>query len=66
MQDHIRCTNWWGGVIYFVSLCIIGNIILVNLFLAILLKNFEDNDDNEAEEDGKIADILNRNYYLLQ
>lgn len=51
MQDHIRCTNWWGGVIYFVSLCIIGNIILVNLFLAILLKNFEDNEDNEAEEE---------------
>lgn len=50
MQDHIRCTNW-GAMVYFVTLCIIGNIILVNLFLAILLKNFEDGEERDIEEE---------------
>jgi voltage-dependent calcium channel L type alpha-1D len=31
----------WGSVIYFVSLLIIGNYILLNLFLAILLQHFD-------------------------
>jgi hypothetical protein len=35
--------------IFFVSLTIIGNMILLNLFLAILLKNFEDKADKERE-----------------
>ncbi|TMW68744.1 hypothetical protein Poli38472_006212 [Pythium oligandrum] len=38
----------WPSAIYFISLVIMGNFILLNLFLAILLGNFEDQqDDNE-------------------
>ena len=33
-----------GSIIYFVSLVIFGNFIMLNLFLAILLKNFEEDD----------------------
>ena len=45
-----------GAYLYFISLFIIGNLILLNLFLAILLQNFEqppggDDDDAEAVED---------------
>jgi voltage-dependent calcium channel L type alpha-1D len=48
-----------GAYLYFISLFIIGNLILLNLFLAILLKNFEeppggDEDDEDlAEETSK-------------
>jgi hypothetical protein len=31
----------YGAVLFFVALFIVGNLILMNLFLAILLKNFE-------------------------
>ena len=36
--------------LYFISLMVIGHLFLMNLFLAILLKNFEDKGD-EANED---------------
>ena len=35
---------------YFIILMIIGNLFLMNLFLAILLKNFEDKKENKDEE----------------
>jgi hypothetical protein len=38
------------AVCYFVFLFIIGNLVLMNLFLAILLSNFEPKDDEENEE----------------
>lgn len=37
----------WAAVIYFVSLIIFGNIMLLNLFLAILLNFISENLDNE-------------------
>ena len=44
-----------GAYIYFISLFIIGNLILLNLFLAILLKNFEEPPGAHAhEEDAEI------------
>ena len=58
MFDHYRATRSAGAYLYFMSLFIIGNLILLNLFLAILLKNFEEppgKDDDEGEEKGKSA-----------
>ena len=53
MYDHVRASGW-GGYIFFITLFIFGNLILLNLFLAILLKNFEEppgKDDEEEESD---------------
>jgi voltage-dependent calcium channel L type alpha-1D len=36
----------WASALYFLSLVICGNFIILNLFLAILLSNFEDQDAN--------------------
>ena len=41
MYDHYRATNAFT-IVYFIFLFIFGNLILLNLFLAILLKNFEE------------------------
>ena len=41
--DAIRAVGY-GSTIYFVSLIILGNFIVLNLFLAILLDNFESED----------------------
>ena len=40
MFDYSRATSEWS-VLFFVSLTAFGNLILLNLFLAILLKDFE-------------------------
>ena len=40
MFDYVRATNE-STIVYFISLVIIGNLVLLNLFLAILLKQFE-------------------------
>ena len=44
-----------GAYLYFISLFIIGNLILLNLFLAILLKNFEEPPGGD-EDDEDLAD----------
>ena len=41
MFDHIRGTKNYFAIAFFVSLLIIGQFILLNLSLAILLQNFE-------------------------
>ena len=41
MYNAVRSTNS-GSIIYFLSLIIFGNIILLQLFLAVLLENFEE------------------------
>jgi tetrahydromethanopterin S-methyltransferase subunit E len=53
MYDHVRATNY-GSIFFFVSLFILGNLVLLNLFLAILLKNFEEPPGKEEEEIGEI------------
>jgi voltage-dependent calcium channel L type alpha-1D len=50
MYDHVR-TNGHGALIFFVSLFVLGNLILLNLFLAILLKNFEEPPGKDAEDE---------------
>lgn len=53
MYDARRATGW-GSVFFFVSLIILGMMIVMNLFLAILLSNFTNKDDvdNEVEVEG--------------
>lgn len=39
---HYRATGWLKSTVFFVSLLIIGQFILLNLFLAILIRNFDE------------------------
>lgn len=50
MYDHVRSAGW-GFLIFFIMLFIVGNLIMLNLFLAILLKNFEEPPEKEEEVD---------------
>ena len=49
MYDHVR-TSGYGSIFFFISLFILGNLVLLNLFLAILLKNFEEPPGKDEEE----------------
>ena len=50
MHDAMRSYKSITVSIFYISLIIIGNWFLMNLFLAILLKNFEDSPFDEEEE----------------
>jgi hypothetical protein len=50
MYDHVRSSGY-GAVFFFISLFVLGNLILLNLFLAILLKNFEEPPGKDAEDE---------------
>ena len=56
MYDHVRATGVFS-IFFFIFLFVIGNIILLNLFLAILLKNFEEppskDECDEDDDDGE-------------
>ena len=61
MYDHYRATGAFT-IVYFIFLFIFGNLILLNLFLAILLKNFEEppgqeEEEDEEEDDGRLKKI---------
>lgn len=58
MFDARRATSW-VSVFYFVSLIIMGMMIVMNLFLAILLSNFTNKDDVDAEAGGAAGDARN-------
>lgn len=49
MVEYIRATTP-GAIAYFVSLVISGNIILLQLFLALLLNNFEDQENTKQQQ----------------
>ena len=49
MYDHVRATGD-ASIVFFCFIFIFGNLVLLNLFLAILVKNFEPTHD-EAEKD---------------
>ena len=53
MYDHVRATGN-GGIFFFISLFILGNLVLLNLFLAILLKNFEEPPGKDEFEVGEV------------
>lgn len=55
MYDGRRATRW-VSVFYFVSLITLGMMIVMNLFLAILLSNFTNKDDVDAEAGGSDGD----------
>ncbi|RLN91051.1 hypothetical protein BBJ28_00004364 [Nothophytophthora sp. Chile5] len=46
MLDGWRASGW-SAVLYFISLVVLGNFIVLNLFLAILLGNFDESSDEE-------------------
>lgn len=48
MMDGWRSSGW-SAVLYFISLVVLGNFIVLNLFLAILLGNFEESFDDEKK-----------------
>lgn len=50
MYNGWRSTNW-TAVFYFVSLVVLGNFIVLNLFLAILLGNFQSDEEDEPVTD---------------
>lgn len=50
MYDHYRATGPLT-IAYFMFLFIFGNLILLNLFLSILLQNFEEPPGAEDEDD---------------
>jgi voltage-dependent calcium channel L type alpha-1D len=49
MYEHVRAKGY-GAIFFFISLYIFGNLVLLNLFLAILLKNFEEPPGKDEEE----------------
>mmetsp|Transcript_27141 Transcript_27141/g.12661 ORF Transcript_27141/g.12661 Transcript_27141/m.12661 type:complete len:93 (-) Transcript_27141:127-405(-) len=49
MYDGIRARDFFVALPYFVSLVLIGNFIMLNLFLAILLGNFSNTDEETLD-----------------
>ncbi|GLD95008.1 hypothetical protein PINS_up003633 [Pythium insidiosum] len=58
MLDGWRSSGW-SAVLYFVSLVVLGNFIVLNLFLAILLGNFDETSEQE-KEDERERDLLRK------
>ncbi|DBA00730.1 TPA: hypothetical protein N0F65_001201 [Lagenidium giganteum] len=54
LYDGWRSTGW-SAVLYFVSLVVMGNFILLNLFLAILLGNFEESSDEDKTKERELV-----------
>ena len=59
MYDHMRSLGF-GNFLFFLSLYIFGNLILLNLFLAILLKRFDEKPEVEAIESEKKQGTLGK------
>lgn len=60
MYDGVRATSMWS-TLYFVALIVIGDFMILNLFVAILLSNFSnpktDDDDNEVAGHWQARDL---------
>jgi hypothetical protein len=56
MYDGMRTTNT-GAAIYFLFIVVIGNYVILNLFLAILLDNFAGGNDDEDDPDWQQANV---------
>jgi hypothetical protein len=52
MADYVRATSN-VSILFFISLTVIGNIVLLNLLLAILIKHFEEKNASKAFEDSE-------------
>jgi hypothetical protein len=56
LYDSIRSSVWHPiAVIYYISWIFVGNWILLNLFLAILLDSFLEEDENNLTEEEMVA-----------
>jgi hypothetical protein len=44
-------TGWWGASIYFIALNVVGQYVVFNIFLAILLGNMEGGDDDGGDDE---------------
>ena len=55
----VNYSAYWIGMMYFLLLVIVGNFILLSLFTAILLQNFDDgaSKDLQKEHDEKLAEL---------
>jgi len=65
MYDGIRARSHVVAVTYFLSLIFVGNLVVLNLFLAILLGNFtvdldEDEDEDRGNQDNKAPGFCKR------
>jgi hypothetical protein len=67
MYDVIRCQGYTIALLYFITLIVMGNFILLNLFLAILLGKFEtDIETIEAKKNKRrSSSILRSTTYQL-
>jgi len=68
MYDGMRQVNIWTSI-YFILLVVVGNYIILNLFLTILLDNFgagsDDDDDEEGEEEeASVASPITYNTFV--
>jgi hypothetical protein len=59
MYDHVR-SRGMSAVLFFISLFILGNLVLLNLFLAILLKNFEEPPGKDEVEDEDVEGTISK------
>ena len=59
MREVVVRVSWYS-VIFFVSIMLFGNYILLNLFLAILLKFFSDNEEMDDKPDNDNDQPLER------
>ncbi|TMW68721.1 hypothetical protein Poli38472_006189 [Pythium oligandrum] len=59
MYDGWRSAGW-SAVLYFISLIVFGNFIVLNLFLAILLGNFEESSEDEKREEREREELRKR------
>ena len=50
LYDGIKGSTWLTGSVFFVSWVIVGQFVLLNLFLAVIMANFDDMGDDEEEE----------------
>lgn len=60
MYDHLRGKNNGATYIFFIFLFIFGNLILLNLFLGILLKNFEEPPGKDEVAEGEDLTAMER------
>lgn len=54
MYDGVRGTNNWFAVLYFFGLVVLGQCVIFNLFLAILMANFQESSENLRDREERI------------
>ena len=58
MYDAIKHVSWTVGVLYFITFIFIGNYMLLNLVVAILIDKFTDHNEAAAEHKEKNTDLI--------